>query len=144
MPRYLVVANQTLGGAALLDLLRRRVAQGRARLHVLVPASPSPAGWHSHDAATDVAAASRRLDLALEAFAELGAEEVTGEIGTARVVDGIGDVLRRDADDPYDEMILSTLPVGPSRWLAMDLPSRIERVHDIPLTHVEADAEVSV
>ena len=144
MPRYLVVANQTLGGAALLDLLQRRVAQGQVRLHVLVPATPSSTGWHSHDAATDVEAASERLDRALQAFADLGAHEVTGEIGTARVVDGIGDVLRRDAGDPYDEIILSTLPAGPSRWLAMDLPSRIQRVHDVPLTHVEAGAEARV
>ncbi|HUG86949.1 MAG TPA: hypothetical protein VMM13_20440 [Euzebya sp.] len=137
--RYLVIANLTLGGDALLSLLEERVAQGGARFHVLVPATPRPAGWSSSEGA-DVAAAQHRLDQALVGFRELGAEEVTGEVGTARVVDCVGDVIRHNRDDPFDEIILSTLPAGPSRWLAMDLPSRIARAHDLPLTHVEATA----
>ncbi len=34
----------------------------------------------------------------------------------------IGDALR---DQLFDEIILSTLPPGLSRWLKMDLPSRV-------------------
>lgn len=139
--RYLVVANLTLGGDALVSVLKERVAQGDARLHVLVPASHGPTGWRSHDAASDEAAARHRLDEALARFQDLGATEVTGEMGTARVVDCVGDVIRHHSDDPFDEIIVSTLPTGPSRWLAMDLPSRIARSHDIPVTHVEGPAE---
>lgn len=140
MPRYLVVANLTLGGDALLAVLRDRVGRGGARLHVLAPASHRPEGWHSHDAETDAVAAHHRLDDAMAAFKDLGADEVTGEMGTSRVVDAVGDVIRHHGRDTFDEIILSTLPAGPSRWIAMDLPSRIARVHDIPLTHVEAPA----
>jgi hypothetical protein len=138
MPRYLVVANLTLGGDALREVLEKRVADGGARFHVLVPASPAATGWATHDEASDVAAARQRLDEALRRLRELGADEVTGQVGPARPVDVIGDVIRANADDPFDEIVLSTLPAGPSRWLAMDLPSRVARAHPIPLTHVES------
>jgi hypothetical protein len=139
MPRYLVVANLTLGGEPLQKVLRDRITQGGARLHVLVPASHSSEGWHSHDGETDAVAADHRLKEAMETFEQLGAEEVTGEVGPDRPVDVIGDVIRANAGDAFDEIILSTLPAGPSRWLAMDLPSRVARAHQLPLTHVEAD-----
>lgn len=144
MPRYLVVANLTLGGEELMDILRERVDRGGARFHVLAPASYPPEGWHAHDEEAAAVAAHRRLNEALNRFRDLGADEVTGEMGTARPLDAIGDVIRRNGKDTFDEIILSTLPAGPSRWLAMDLPTRVERVHKIPLTHVEARADITV
>ncbi len=140
MPRYLVVANLTLGGAALQQVVKERISRGEARFHVLVPATPSPDGWHSHDEESDAVAASHRLKQALEVIRGLGATEVTGDIGPGHPVDVIGDTLRANSKDSFDEIILSTLPAGPSKWLAMDLPSRVARAHDLPLTHVEADA----
>lgn len=138
MPRYLVVANLTLGGGALIEVLRDRVEQGSARFHVLVPASSPVEGWQSHDRRTDDTAALDRLDAALDRFRSLGADEVTGVVGNHRPVDAVGDVIRAQVQDPFDEIILSTLPAGPSKWLSMDLPSRVERTHRIPLTHVTA------
>jgi hypothetical protein len=41
----------------------------------------------------------------------------------------------------FDEIILSTLPAGPSRWLRQDLPHRLARVTRIPVTHVIGSAE---
>jgi hypothetical protein len=38
--RYLVVANQTLGGDQLLEKLRERMEAGPCHFHVLVPATP--------------------------------------------------------------------------------------------------------
>lgn len=37
----------------------------------------------------------------------------------------------------YDEMIISTLPLGVSRWLKLDLISKA-RALGLPVTHVEA------
>lgn len=138
MPRILVVANLTLGGEHLLEAVSERVARGPARLHVLVPASDDPDTWHAHDEPSNRAAARERLDAAMAAFEGVGAKEVTGEIGSLRPLDAIGDTLRREADDPFDEIVLSTLPPGPSRWLRMDLPSRVARAYDVPMTHVVA------
>ena len=36
----------------------------------------------------------------------------------------------------FDEIILSTLPPGVSRWLALDLPARVRRRVAVPLTVV--------
>lgn len=135
MPRILVVANLTLGGEPLLEELRRKVAGGGARIHVVVPAGAS-ASWHANDEATDRSAATARLQQALERYRALGADEVTGEIGDARPVEAVGDAVRRAADDPFDEIVLSTLPAGPSKWLRIDLPHRLQRSTELPVTHV--------
>ena len=36
----------------------------------------------------------------------------------------------------FDEIILSTLPAGVSKWLGRDLPSRVRRSFPLPLTHL--------
>ena len=41
MHRYLVVANQTLGGQKLLDTIRDRMERGPAEFWVLAPATPT-------------------------------------------------------------------------------------------------------
>ena len=38
----------------------------------------------------------------------------------------------------YDEILLSTLPVGTSRWLRADLPRRVERLTGALVSHVVA------
>lgn len=136
MARILVVANLTLGGDELMSTLRNRVSEGDCRIDVLVPASPNPAAW-THTEQDDLAAAQRRLDAALKRFAGLGCP-VDGEIGDGRVVDAVLDVLRREQ---FDEVILSTLPPGASRWLRTDLIHRVERAVDIPVTHVVGAAD---
>ena len=136
MPRILVVANQTLGGEHLLTALRERVEAGDCRLHVLVPANPDPHGW-SHSEEDDVLRARERLDAALQRFSGLGCQ-VDGEVGDGRPVDAILDVLRRE---PFDEVVLSTLPPAISKWLRTDLVHRVERAVDLPVTHVIAPAD---
>ena len=39
MSRFLVVANQTIGGSELMDEIRRRIASGPSSFYVLVPAT---------------------------------------------------------------------------------------------------------
>jgi GABA permease len=133
MKHYLVVANQTLGGAHLFEELRRRVDSGPCRFHVVVPATFTPDSWtHTLEQARTIA--FERLQEALDRFEQLGVE-VDGEVGDERPLDAMQDALRRW---PCDEIILSTLPSGASRWLKMDLVSRASRTLPIPVTHVEA------
>ena len=104
MRRYLVVANQTLGGGQLLQLLRH-LAERPSSFHVLVPATPpSDHLWTESEA---IGIARRRLETALERFRSIGAEEVTGEVGDGRPLQAIDDVLSRES---FDEIVLSTLP----------------------------------
>jgi hypothetical protein len=130
--RYLVVANLTVAGEPLLQTVRDLIDEGPCRFHVLVPAAADPGSWRAHDEAHDVAAARARLEAALEAFRAVGAE-VEGEIGDARPVDAVRDLLRRES---FDEVVVSTLPPGVSRWLGTDIVRRIERAIDLPVMHV--------
>lgn len=136
MRRYLVVANQTLGGPHLLETMRETLAAGPCSFHVLVPATPPGhfATWTEGEA---LAVAQERLDAALTQFKELGAE-ASGEVGDPDPLEAIADALR---ERPFDEIILSTLPPGASRWLKQDLPHRVERSFSIPVTHVVAEME---
>jgi hypothetical protein len=131
MRRYLVVANRTLGGEHLLDAVRQRMQEGDCSFHVVVPASHPSSGWTEGQV---IAAARERLDDALARFRELGAE-ADGEVGDASPVRAIGDVLLREQ---VDEIILSTLPPGPSRWLRQDAIHRVERNYDVPVVHIVA------
>jgi hypothetical protein len=131
MRSYLVVANQTLSGAHLLSAVRERMRAGECRFHIIVPATPAHehATWTEEDAQ---ALAQERLDRALASFQELGAA-ATGEVGDERPIQAIADVLIRES---FDEIILSTLPPGVSRWLKVDLPHRVEAVYGLPVTHI--------
>jgi hypothetical protein len=136
MRRYLVVANLTLGGEHLTATVRQCLQAGACSFHVLVPAAPPPGTLTSVEG-DEVALARARLETALDRFRELGAE-ADGEIGDARPLDAIQDVLARET---FDGIILSTLPPGLSRWLGMDLLSRVERAVDIPVTHLVGEPE---
>jgi hypothetical protein len=139
MPRYLVVANQTLAGEALHDKLRELVAAGPCEIHVLVPTNTDPTRGF-HDQGTDRELARARLAEALARFGDLEAT-VTGEVGDHRPFDAVGDVLRRG--ERFDRIIVSTLPPGVSRWLRLDTVSRIDRAVPIPVDHVVSEAKLT-
>jgi hypothetical protein len=133
---YLVVANQTLGGEHLIARIRERMAAEPSSFHIVVPATPlaGHATWKEGEA-TSVAQA--RLDRAIATLRELGAD-VRGEVGDANPLLAIEDALRAGR---FDEIILSTLPPGPSRWLKLDLPNRVRERFAVPVTHLIGEAE---
>jgi hypothetical protein len=137
MRRYLVVANQTLGGSHLVDAVRARLRAGPCRFHILVPASPihERATWVEGEAH---GVAVERLRTGLERFRGLGAD-ADGEVGDQRPMDAIDDALRDSG--PFDEIIISTLPPRSSRWLKLDLPHRVEAAYGVPVTHVIGQSE---
>ena len=133
MYRMLVVANETLDAAHLLEEVRKRVdahAPGECAVHLVVPASHGRGAWTEGGARAE---AQFRLDDGMIAFKELGAD-VTGEVGDPSPVLAVSDAL---IVQHYDEIIFSTLPAGASRWLKQDAVSRIRKTFPaIPLTHV--------
>jgi GABA permease len=134
MRRYLVVANQTLGSQHLRDRMQAAMAEGPCHFHLVVPASHPSGAWSEGEAR---ALAARRLDRALFAFRAMGAD-VSGEVGDASPIRAISDVL---LEEQFDEILLSTLPPGPSRWLRQDVVHRVQRTFAIPCSHVVAEAE---
>ena len=136
MRSFLIVANQTLASPTLARAVEDRVAEGPARFHVVVPATPLQHGltWDEKEAES---AARERLHTMLGWLRGLGAE-ASGEVGNKDPVAAAQDALR---GNPVDEVILSTLPPGISRWLGQDVPSRIKGAVDVPVTVVTAPRE---
>ena len=130
MRRYLVLANQTLLGDALFATVRDRAAAGPCRFHLVVPATHvgDQLMWtEGHDRAI----AEKRLAEALERFRAMGLD-VDGEVGDASPMEAASDAMRHG--EPFDELIVSTLPPGLSRWLRQDLPHRLDRAFGLPVT----------
>jgi hypothetical protein len=63
--------------------------------------------------------------------------EVEGEVGDGNSMLAIGDAIRDRAS--FDQIILSTLPAGLSKWLRLDLPHRVAASSSIPMTHVASE-----
>jgi len=140
MRRILVVAHRTLGGEHLLEEVGRRIKGGDCQIHLVVPVT-HPMGAFTEascEAEAEVALAEgmariRRLD-------PTGSVDVTGEVGDANPVYAVGCV--RNRGETIDEIIVSTLAPGPSRWLRGDVPKRMAKAYpDIPVVHVLGDRE---
>jgi hypothetical protein len=131
MRSYLIVANQTLTSESLRDAIAARLAEGPVLTHVVVPLSPvgGRLTWDEH-ASRDVA--QERLDEVLDRLRAMGAE-ADGEVGDRDPVMAVRDALRHRE---VDEVIVSTLPKGLSRWLGEDVPSRLRDAVQVPVTVV--------
>src|SRR5437588_11051418 len=100
----LVVANVTATSPELLGELQARARRGPMAFTLIVPATPFGGGR---------TAATEMLSAALEQLRQ-GGLEADGAVGAADPI-----VAVTDAWDPkrYDEVIVSTLPMGVSKWL---------------------------
>ena len=139
MRRLLIVANQTLGGEHLQRKVTDYLAAGPCQFYLLVPAALHTGHGLVWTEGQNRALAHDRLSEALERLRDMGAD-VDGEVGDQRPLDAIADVLQHQ---DFDEIILSTLPPGVSRWLAQDLPHRVRRSFPLPLTHIVAQPTVT-
>ena len=74
--------------------------------------------------------ARARLEYGLDILRKLGAT-VDGVVGDPNPAKAISDVLKRRS---YDEVALSTLPKGVSRWLGLDIPHQVQRKFHVPVT----------
>jgi hypothetical protein len=124
--KVLVVANVTGSSPELIEALKDRAAHDVCAFTLLIPATGGGTGGRE--------AAARRLAEALERMQ--GEDlEVEGKVGDPDPVAAVSDVW-----DPgeFDEAIVSTLPTGSSKWLAIDLPHRVEKMTGVQVTHVVA------
>jgi hypothetical protein len=121
----LIVAHRTAATPALLAEVRRRAAEGACRFTLLVPRP----FW---DADTEEAAIT--LELATPLLDEAAGGHVEGLIGAEDPFQAVAGALETR---PFDEVIISTLPVHVSHWLHIDLPSRVRRL-GLPVTVVHA------
>jgi bacterioferritin len=135
MARYLILANQTAVSPELTEVIKGIVARDAdAEFVLLVPATPIEdlLDWQDGDAET---VATRTAQAAKDHLERVGAKVARTEVGDASPVKAIENVLENH-QTKYDEIIISTLPLQRSRWVALDQPRRIERRFNIPVRHV--------
>jgi GABA permease len=137
--RVLVVANQTAAGDELLAVIERRMREGPCRFTLLVPATHTSVHGTWTEAG-DRRIARERMNEAMERFRSAGADLADGMVGDANPVRAIDDAL---IEQPHDEIILSTLPPGASRWLKLDLPRRVEQRFALPVTTVISQRQLT-
>lgn len=132
--RILVVAHRTAATPALLDAVRTRAAAGPATFTLLVPNTAH--GLHRVVDAEDQSddAAQAVLELALPLLEEAAGGKVEGLVGDPEPLSAIQDAVNLHG---FDEIIVSTLPARVSRWLHLDLPSKVGGL-GLPVTTVTA------
>jgi hypothetical protein len=122
----LVVANVTATSDELCSHLTERAKHEPAAFTILVPAT-SAAGGH--------AAAQEQLEAVVARLRGVGLE-VEGSVGDRNPI-----VAVSEAWDPrrYDEIVMSTLPIGASKWLHAGLPERISKLTGALVTLIVAE-----
>ena len=157
MVNVLLVANKTLGSGEVSEFVRNRMAKEECQFTLLVPATPrwskepasrlagglargSEAVGSSQDSEDNYEFARSRLEYGLEVLRGLGAA-VDGDIGDPDPAKAIHEVLGRRR---FDEVALSQLPKGVSRWLRLDIPHQIERKYHIPVTVIQVQQGASL
>jgi hypothetical protein len=118
--RILIVANRTAATQRLLTAVEHRTTEAPCRFTLLVP---------------DVASA-READWTLETARRLLAKAAGGPVGGLTAgPDPFVAVREAVATGEFDEIMISTLPPGVSKWLRRDLVTRVRGL-GLPVTSI--------
>src|ERR1700754_3138934 len=138
MKTILVVANETLGGAALLERIREEAKEqdGDVRIVICVPRTrPRHGNIIYDDSVYD--AAQVRIDLARAVLRQEGIDAV-GEPGDPDPYTATMDAV---AEYQPELIIISTFPATASGWLRRDLIGRGAEAAAVPDEPVVADID---
>jgi hypothetical protein len=130
--RVLVVAHKTAATQPLLDAVRKRAQRGPSRFTLLVPRATH--GLHKVVDPEDQDAGETQgvIDHAVPLLSEASGTPVEALIGDADPGAAIQDAINLHG---FDEVIISTLSPRVSRWLKLDLPSKVSGM-GLPVTTV--------
>ena len=130
--RVLVVAHKTAATPPLLEAVRQRAVRGPAKFTLLVPNTAH--GLHKVVDPEDQGAGEAQtvIDHALPLLSEVAGSPVEGIVGDPDPVAAVQDAINLHG---FDEAIVSTLPARLSRWLKLDLPSKVSGM-GLPVTTV--------
>jgi hypothetical protein len=136
--RVLVVAHKTAATPTLLEAVRERAARGPAVFTLLVPNAAH--GLHRVVDPEDheTSETNEVLELALPLLSEAAGSQVEGMVGDPTPMNAIQDAINIHG---FDEVIISTLPTKVSKWLRLDLPSKVAGL-GLPVTTVTAQGPV--
>jgi hypothetical protein len=137
MKTILVVANETLGGATLLDKIKEHAAEEEdIRVAICVPQTRPRHGNIIYDEAV-YDAAQVRIELARAVLRREGIDAV-GEPGDPDPYTATMDAV---AEYHPELIIISTFPATSSGWLRRDLIERVGDAARAPVEHVVADID---
>jgi len=122
----LVVANQTLASAPLLERIRVRARRGPASFLIIAPQE------HAYAEQQDAERRLRRL------VGELRAEGIEAH-GQIAHPDPHTAAMQTAHDERIDEIIVSTFPGQKSGWLRRDLVERLRGDAGVPVDHVVSE-----
>jgi cell pole-organizing protein PopZ len=130
--RVLVVAHKTAATQPLLDAVRERASRGPTKFTLLVPNSAH--GLHKvvDPEDQDKSEAQAVIDEAVPKLSEAAGSPVEGLVGSTNPHMAVEDAVNLRG---YDEVIISTLSPKLSKWLHLDLPSKISGL-GLPVTTV--------
>ena len=138
--RVLVVANETVGGKALLTALQSRL-EGEERSELLVvcpPLAGSAAEHWSSDIDAYIPETRERMEASVAAMRAAGLD-VSGRLGDHHDPNqAIEDALK---EFPADEVVISTHPPKRSRWLESGVIEKARAELPQPVSHVVVDLE---
>jgi hypothetical protein len=137
--RVLIVAHKTAATQPLLDAVRERSRHGRCAFTLLVPNATH--GLHKVVDPEDQteSEAQRVLDRALPLLEQAAGAPVDGLLGDADPIAAVHDAINLHG---FDEVIVSTLSAKVSRWLRLDLPSKVAGM-GLPVTTVTPGEDVA-
>jgi hypothetical protein len=130
--RVLVVAHRTAATQPLLDAVRDRARRGTCTFTLLVPNTSH--GLHKIVDPEDQAAGEAQtvIDQAVPQLTQASGAPVEGIVGDPDPAAAIQDAINLHG---FDEVIISTLPARLSRWLKLDLASKVSGM-GLPVTTV--------
>jgi len=134
MRTILVVANETLAGARLLERAQEEAAKGPVRVVLCVPRK-NPSRGNVIYADTVYEAAQVRVDLARGVLRERGIDCI-GEVGDPDPYSAAMDAV---AEHHPDHIIVSTFPESTSGWLRRHFVERITEAVQVPVEHIVTD-----
>jgi hypothetical protein len=130
--RVLVVAHRTAATQPLLDAVHDRARRGPCTFTLLVPNTSH--GLHKIVDPEDQAAGEAQtvIDQAVPQLTQASGVSVEGIVGDPDPAAAIQDAINLHG---FDEVIISTLPARLSRWLKLDLASKVSGM-GLPVTTV--------
>jgi hypothetical protein len=132
----LVVANETVGGKALIDAVKRHADAGAISVFVVCPQNQPKHGHVIYDESVR-SAAENRLAITIAQLREAGID-ASGEVADPDPYSAIMDAL---GERDFDEIIISTHPETRSGWLREDLITRVGKAARRPVEHVVVDLD---
>lgn len=139
--RVLVVAHKTAATQPLLDAVRARAQRGPCTFTLLVPNAAHGLHRIVDPEDQDASEAKAVVAAAVPLISDAAGSPVEGIVGSSDPAAAVQDAINLRG---FDEVIISTLSARLSRWLKLDLPSKISGM-GLPVTTItpgdSADAD---